>query len=157
MWFCWSYWCSLQFDDLIPSYMFSILFWFRCQAGTGRCVVDKAHRNQCQACRLKKCMTMGMNKDGELKTLLYKYIVFNYQANYLTQMLWNSLRSLRERGVKKINKKTISISINYLVFCTWLNTSCGCKTSCMCDENLFVCTLFWPIRDVWKLKGKKNI
>ncbi|CAB0013438.1 unnamed protein product [Nesidiocoris tenuis] len=37
---------------------------FRCQAGTGRCVVDKAHRNQCQACRLKKCLTMGMNKDA---------------------------------------------------------------------------------------------
>lgn len=37
---------------------------YRCQAGTGQCIIDKAHRNQCQACRLKKCMKMGMNKDG---------------------------------------------------------------------------------------------
>ncbi|CAF4491299.1 unnamed protein product, partial [Didymodactylos carnosus] len=37
---------------------------YRCQAGTGMCVVDKAHRNQCQACRLKKCMQMGMIKEA---------------------------------------------------------------------------------------------
>lgn len=37
---------------------------YRCQAGTGNCIIDKAHRNQCQACRLKKCLQTGMNKDG---------------------------------------------------------------------------------------------
>ena len=40
-------------------------FFLRCQAGTGCCLVDKAHRNQCQACRLKKCLEAGMNKDGK--------------------------------------------------------------------------------------------
>lgn len=37
---------------------------YRCQAGTGSCVIDKKHRNQCQSCRLKKCIRMGMNKDA---------------------------------------------------------------------------------------------
>jgi len=31
----------------------------------GRCVVDAARRNQCQACRFQKCLLVSMNKDGE--------------------------------------------------------------------------------------------
>ncbi|XP_021092636.1 photoreceptor-specific nuclear receptor isoform X2 [Heterocephalus glaber] len=37
---------------------------YRCQVGVGMCPVDKAHRNQCQACRLKKCLQAGMNQDA---------------------------------------------------------------------------------------------
>ncbi|KAJ8335477.1 hypothetical protein SKAU_G00388190 [Synaphobranchus kaupii] len=35
---------------------------YRCQASMGMCPMDKAHRNQCQACRLKNCLEAGMNK-----------------------------------------------------------------------------------------------
>ena len=31
----------------------------------GRCPIDKTHRNQCRACRLKKCFESSMNRDGE--------------------------------------------------------------------------------------------
>ncbi|CAB4059698.1 NR2E1 [Lepeophtheirus salmonis] len=30
----------------------------------GSCLVDKTHRNQCRACRLKRCVDVGMNKDA---------------------------------------------------------------------------------------------
>lgn len=30
----------------------------------GKCIIDKTHRNKCKACRLQKCIEMGMNRDA---------------------------------------------------------------------------------------------
>ncbi|XP_027959959.1 nuclear receptor subfamily 2 group E member 1 [Eumetopias jubatus] len=35
-----------------------------CALFQGGCPVDKTHRNQCRACRLKKCLEVNMNKDA---------------------------------------------------------------------------------------------
>ncbi|KAG8337974.1 steroid hormone mediated signaling pathway [Homalodisca vitripennis] len=33
--------------------------------GSRNCPIDQHHRNQCQFCRLKKCLKMGMRREGE--------------------------------------------------------------------------------------------
>ena len=31
-----------------------------------KCIIDVSRRNQCQSCRLKKCLEVKMNRDGKL-------------------------------------------------------------------------------------------
>jgi hypothetical protein len=39
------------------------------------CIIDVSRRNQCQACRLRKCLEVKMNRDGkQIFVLFYVYI-----------------------------------------------------------------------------------
>lgn len=39
---------------------------YTCRASRN-CPIDQHHRNQCQFCRLKKCLKVGMRREGESK------------------------------------------------------------------------------------------
>lgn len=36
-----------------------------------QCMIQRVNRNRCQYCRLKKCIAVGMSRDGKFETLFY--------------------------------------------------------------------------------------
>ncbi|VDP66008.1 unnamed protein product [Echinostoma caproni] len=46
----------------------------------GNCRIDKSHRNQCRACRLRKCLEVGMNRD--VVSLFFRYEPLNLGGIY---------------------------------------------------------------------------
>lgn len=77
---------------------------YSCQ-GNGACPVDKVHRNRCQSCRLNKCLTMGMRKEGNLPCLLLtldKSLSFKYAVVH--SIPFTSHNNNRLPGVK-FNKR----------------------------------------------------
>lgn len=49
--------------------------------GNRNCPMDQHHRNQCQYCRLKKCLKMGMRREGRPTTFLT--LLFYFYLNRL--------------------------------------------------------------------------
>lgn len=59
----------------------------------GQCPIDKTHRNQCRACRLRKCFDADMNKDGErLRGLSERNLLLgNSRSNFLlVEFFWEN-------------------------------------------------------------------
>ena len=50
--------------------------------GFKNCPVDIQHRNHCQYCRLKKCMKVGMRKDGKFRNIIIIFLVLFIQENF---------------------------------------------------------------------------
>lgn len=47
--------------------------------GSKNCPIDIHHRNQCQYCRLKKCLKMGMRKEGKHNICVDHFLITPYQ------------------------------------------------------------------------------
>lgn len=50
--------------------------------GNRDCPIDQHHRNQCQYCRLKKCLKVGMRREGKIR------------SDNLSQCIWSSFRQI---------------------------------------------------------------
>ena len=74
---------------------------YQCR-GNRNCPVDQHHRNQCQHCRLKKCLKMGMRKEGKLIQYIFIELVKN----------WNII-------IKLILMRVIYLDLRILYIYSW--------------------------------------
>ncbi|PHT96277.1 hypothetical protein BC332_34797 [Capsicum chinense] len=53
-----------------------------------QCAILRINRNRCQYCRLKKCIAVGMSRDGELS--FSSFLLFFAQLDHLAPLLLNN-------------------------------------------------------------------
>ena len=50
---------------------------YRCK-GNQKCIVDKKRRNQCQACRFAKCLSVSMNRYGKIISFVNLFFIISF-------------------------------------------------------------------------------
>ena len=60
--------------------------------GSRNCPIDQHHRNQCQYCRLKKCLKMGMRREGK------QIVIFYYWNQFVITINFKCIGCQEERG-----------------------------------------------------------
>lgn len=68
--------------------------------GNRNCPIDQHHRNQCQYCRLRKCLKMGMRREG--KSLILFILLF-HSLNTLKIILLKSCVVGSSFGLRSLN------------------------------------------------------
>ena len=65
---------------------------YKCPA-YGQCDVDKNQRTRCRACRMKKCLRVGMKKEG-------KFAENMFNKNFFATCLWGRVTCYKTTGPK---------------------------------------------------------
>lgn len=59
---------------------------YSCRANRN-CPIDQHHRNQCQYCRLKKCLKVGMRREGEyIYNFLSQLMITHHPSSRITEL-----------------------------------------------------------------------
>lgn len=84
---------------------------YRACTRTEDCLILRNNRNRCQCCRLKKCLAVGMSRDGNL----FSFLSRTGRANGRN---WNwNWDSLRQRNITKRSTVLILFQLSDLAVC----------------------------------------